>query len=97
MDTVVQDPQIVQMSIGSVIAIAISIVSALAATVALLFRMNEKKNDAIIELTKSFIHTTSDFNVSLKNNTTSLENNTRVMEKLPQEIAIHVRLNSKKP
>lgn len=93
MDTVAQDPQMVQMSIGSIIAICISIVSALAATIALLFRMNEKKNDAMIDLTKSFIHTTSDFSTSLKNNTASLENNTKVMERLPHEISLYIKAN----
>lgn len=95
MDTVAADPQVVQMSIGSIIAIASSIVVALSGTIALLFRMLEKKNDAIVELTKSFMTATLGVKTSLDNNTESIKNNTRVMETLPQEIAMHVKLSSK--
>lgn len=95
MDTVAADPQVVQMSIGSIIAIASSIVVALSGTIALLFRMLEKKNDAIVELTKSFMTATLGVKTSLDNNTESIKNNTRVMETLPQEIAMHVKMSSK--
>lgn len=95
MDTVAADPQVVQISIGSIIAIASSIVIALSGTIALLFRMLEKKNDAVIELTKSFMAATLGVKTSLENNTASIEHNTSVMEKLPQEIAMHVKLSSK--
>jgi hypothetical protein len=84
------------MSIASIITIASSIVVALSGTIAILFRMIEKKNDVIIELTKSFISTSVGMKASLENNTTSLENNTKVMERLPQEIANYIKLNGKK-
>jgi len=92
----VEQAQVIQMSIGTIITIASSIVVALSGTIALLFKMIEKKNDAIIELTKSFITTTLGVKASLENNTKSLENNTRVMEKLPEEIAMYVKVNGKK-
>ncbi len=91
----VEQAQVIQMSIGTIITIASSIVVALSGTIALLFKMIEKKNDAIIELTKSFITTTIGIQTSLENNTKSLENNTRVMEKLPEEIAMYVKVNGK--
>jgi archaellum biogenesis protein FlaJ (TadC family) len=63
------------MSISSIITIASGIVVTLAGTIALLFRMLEKKNDIIIDLTKSYMETT----IGVK---TALENNTKVIERL---------------
>jgi hypothetical protein len=96
MEAQVTDPQVIQMSIATIVTIASSIVVALSGTIAVLFRMLEKKNDVTIELTKSFISTTLGLKSSLENNTKSLENNTKVMEKLPEEIAMYVKVNGKK-
>lgn len=78
--------QIVQMSIGSIITIASAIVGTLASALAVLFYKLEKKNDAIVELTKSFIETT----IGVK---TTLENNTKVIERLPETIAMQIKAN----
>lgn len=74
----VQEPY-VWMTTNTVLGIAGAIVVALSGAIAILFRMfvsmTEKKNDAIIELTKSFIQTTVDL-------TKAVENNTKVIEKI---------------
>lgn len=88
----------IQISVSSVLTIASSIVIALAGCIAFLFKFHneriakkddviDKKNDAIIDLTKSCIETTTGVK-------TALENNTKVIEKLPENFMLRMKANS---
>jgi hypothetical protein len=85
----------VQISIGSILTITSGIVVTLAGCVAFLFKFHndrivkkdeviDKKNDAIIELTRSCMETT----IGVK---TALENNTKVIEKLPENFMLRMK------
>lgn len=78
--------QIVQLSVSTVITIASSIILTLSGTIGLLFRMLEKKNDKIIQLTESYIQTT----LGVKQ---ALENNTKVIEEFPETVMMHIKAN----
>lgn len=86
---IVEQAQIVTMNIATVITIASTIVMALAGAIALLFRILEKKNEAIIQLTKSFVESTKD-------HAKAVENNTKVIERLPDSIMLHIKSVLKK-
>ncbi len=87
----------IQMSVSSVITIASSIVVALVSCIVFLFKFHneriakkdeviDKKHDAIIDLTKSCIETTTGVK-------TALENNTKVIEKLPENFMLRMKAN----
>lgn len=80
----------VTMAVSSIITIVTAIVITLSGCVAFLFKyFNDritKKDDIIIDLTKSCIET----NTGVK---TALENNTKVIEKLPENILLRMKAN----
>ena len=87
----------VQISISTVITVATGIVSALALSIAFLFKFYndrmtkkdeiiDKKNDAVIDLTRSCMETT----MGVK---TALENNTKVIESLPDNFILRMKAN----
>lgn len=82
----IETAQVVQLTMSTIITTASSIVLTLCGAIAILFRMIEKKNDKIVQLTESSIQTT----LGVKQ---ALENNTKVIESFPEAIMMHIRAN----
>lgn len=86
-----------QVSVSTVLTVVSGIVVSLAGCIGFLFKFHnermakkdeviDKKNDAIIDLTRSCIETTSGVK-------TALENNTKVIERLPENFMLRMKAN----